>query len=129
MGKIQIIDTPEGHKLAVLPLEEFERLVELAEGAEDEAAHARVMERVARGEEEFMPIELVERMLAGESAVKVWREHRGLKVGELANAAGISHAYLSQIESGKREGSISALRRIADALKVAVDDLVPPPAA
>ncbi|MBA8819450.1 transcriptional regulator with XRE-family HTH domain [Ochrobactrum sp. P6BSIII] len=42
----------------------------------------------------------------------------------LADAAGISAPYLSQIESGAREGSLDALKKIAEALKVKIDKLV-----
>jgi transcriptional regulator with XRE-family HTH domain len=54
----------------------------------------------------------------------VWREYRGLKARELAEAAGISPPYLSQIENGEREGSFETMRKIADVLKVTIDDLV-----
>ena len=32
--------------------------------------------------------------------------------------------YLSQIENGRRTGSVGLLRRLADALRVEIDDLV-----
>ena len=64
------------------------------------------------------------RLLAGDNPVRVWREHRGLKTGELAEAAGLSQAYVSQIEAGRREGSIGALKAISKALTVNIDDLV-----
>ena len=50
--------------------------------------------------------------------------HRGLKQGELAAAAGIHPVYLSQIETGKRSGSTRTLAAIAKALGVIVDDLI-----
>ena len=55
--------------------------------------------------------------------VKVWREYRGLTQDALAAQAGISKAYLCQIETGKREGAIKTLRAISAALQVTVDDL------
>ncbi|MDP6342806.1 MAG: helix-turn-helix transcriptional regulator, partial [Alphaproteobacteria bacterium] len=75
--------------------------------------------------EELVPIELVDRLLAGESPVKVWREHRGMRQNKLAEAAGLKQPYLSQIEAGKREGSLDTMARIARALEVDLDDLVP----
>ena len=42
----------------------------------------------------------------------------------LAEAAGITQPYLSQIESGKRDGTIGTMKKIAEALKVTVDELV-----
>jgi transcriptional regulator with XRE-family HTH domain len=62
-------------------------------------------------------------MLAGESKVRVWREHRGLAAKALAKAARIAPAYPSQIEAGDREGSVATLRKIAAALRVDLDDI------
>ena len=64
------------------------------------------------------------RLLAGDNPVRVWREHRGIKVGELATATKLSQAYVSQIEAGKREGSLGAMKAIATALDVTADDLL-----
>ena len=57
-------------------------------------------------------------------ATRVWRQHRDLSVKALAEKAGIAPAYLSQIETGKRDGTLSTIKKIADALDVTVDDLV-----
>ncbi len=67
---------------------------------------------------------MVGRLIAGENKVRVWREHRGMTAAALADAAGISTPYLSQIESGKRDGSIDVMKRISSALRMTVDDLV-----
>jgi predicted transcriptional regulator len=90
---------------------------------EDIAAADEAMRKIEAGEE-LVPHVVVSRIIEGENCIRVWREHRGLKVGELAIAAGISQPYLSQLESGDREGSVDSLRKIADALRVAIDDLV-----
>jgi transcriptional regulator with XRE-family HTH domain len=42
----------------------------------------------------------------------------------LAERAGIAQPYLSQIETGKREGTLQTMKKIADALKLTVDDLI-----
>lgn len=120
---VQYIDTPAG-RMAVLPENEYRRIVEAAEDAEDFAAVAHFQQRLAAREEELVPAAMVTRLIAGESPVKVWREHRGMTARALADAAGLSQAYVSQIEGGKREGSIGALKAIADALGVTIDDLV-----
>ena len=44
---------------------------------------------------------------------------------QLATAARITGPYLSQIEPGKRVGTVVTLRAIARALSVSVDMLVP----
>ena len=72
----------------------------------------------------LIPAEYVYRMLDGENRVTVWREFRGLSGKELAKAAGIAPSYLSNIETGKRDGTIGTMKKIAEALKVTIDDLV-----
>ena len=47
-----------------------------------------------------------------------------MRAGELATAAGIANSYLSDIENGKKPGSINAMKRIAIALDVTIDDLI-----
>jgi transcriptional regulator with XRE-family HTH domain len=43
----------------------------------------------------------------------------------LAKRAGITQGYLSEIEIGRKSGDIRTLRKLADALKVSLDNLVP----
>jgi DNA-binding XRE family transcriptional regulator len=111
--------------MVVLPRSEYDALVEAAEMMADVAAYDRFKEKLAAGEEELIPAEFVYRLLDGENAVRVWREYRGISARELAAQAGLSAAYLSEIETGKKEGSLSALRKIAKALRVDLDDLFP----
>ena len=78
--------------------------------------------------EEIFPTELgvklSEAAWAGKSLVPVWREYRELTQTALAEASGVNWFYLSEIESGKKPGSVEALKRIADALRIGLDDLV-----
>ena len=78
---------------------EFERLVALLEDAEDVAAFDAAQRRLAIGDEELVPAAIADRLLARDSAVRVWREHRGLAGKVLAVRAGISALYLAQIEA------------------------------
>ena len=73
---------------------------------------------------ESFPIELADRLLAGENAVRVYRDHRGMTQNQLAGAAGINPLYLSQIERGVRTGSARTLAALAEPLGVDVDDLI-----
>ncbi len=123
MANIQFITTPDGAKMAVLPVEDLERLQNAAEEFSAVRAYDEAKRRLDAGEDELIPFEMTERMLDGESPIRVWREHRGLKAKELAVQAGISAAYLSEIEHGKKEPTVKSLRAIADALGVGLDDL------
>jgi DNA-binding XRE family transcriptional regulator len=116
--------TIDGEAFVALSRDAYDRLVEAAEDAADAAAIARFEQRLAAGEEEFVPSAMVDRILAGENLVRVWREHRGLTVSALAEMAGIAQPYLSQIETGKREGTLATMKKIAGALRVKLDDLV-----
>lgn len=118
-----IFKTPSGDEMVIIPRAEYETLLDAAEMNEDIAAFDRFHQRLAAGEEELIPAEFVNRLIEGEHAVRVWREYRGLTIKQLAETAGLAPAYISQIEAGKREGTIETLRKIAQALTVTLDDL------
>ena len=109
---------------AVLPYDEYTALIERVERFEDLSDCQDFEERLARGEEELIPGDVVERLVEGENPVRVWREHRGLTQEELGARTGLSGPYLSQIESGKREGTVKVFAALAKALDVDIDDLV-----
>ena len=73
--------------------------------------------------QESVPAELADRLIAGNNPVKVWREHRGLSQRALAAQAGLNFTYLSQIETGARRGSINTMKKLAQVLGVDLDDL------
>jgi ribosome-binding protein aMBF1 (putative translation factor) len=104
---------------------DYEALVRQAENAADAMQIREAEARVAAGEDEYVPVELTQRLMAGEVPVRVWRQHRGLSARSLAVRAGISAAYLSQIETGKKPGSFEAMAKLARALGVDMEDLEP----
>ena len=79
---------------------------------------------VAAGEETF-PHAVVMRLHAGAHPLRVFREHRGLTQAALAKAAGTDRQYLHQIEAGLCLGSAALLARLARALRIDLDALVP----
>ena len=72
-----------------------------------------------------VPHEVVRRELAGAHPVRAWREARGLKQVQLAAYAGISRAYLTQIETGERTGTLDVMVKLARNLRCMVEDLIP----
>ena len=52
------------------------------------------------------------------------RAQRGMSRRLLAASSGVSERYLAQLESGKGNASILVLKAVADAMHVAIDDLV-----
>ena len=104
---------------------DYEALVREAEDAADATQIREAEARVGAGEDEYVPIELTKRLMAGAAPVRAWREHRGLSARALASRAGISAAYLSQIETGRKPGSFATMAKLARALGVDMEDLEP----
>jgi DNA-binding XRE family transcriptional regulator len=124
---IQIIERDGEPEYAVVPIETYRRLLERAEEAADVRAFDEALAAVANGEDEVVPAEVARRLLSGEETpVRVWREYRGLTQAELAAMAGVGKSYLSQVERGSKAGSLRLMRRLATALGVDMEDLVPP---
>ena len=121
MKMAQILKDKTGKPaFAILDYADFERLLAAAEYAEDAQA---VRAALADGGE-VTPLELTERIVAGESPVRVWRERRELTQSDLTAKAGVTQSYIAGIEAGKRAGSVKALRAIADALGTDLDEIV-----
>lgn len=76
------------------------------------------------GSNSNLPQEVMEKLTVGnDSPIKVVRKFRGMTQGDLAEAAGISRPYLTEIETGRKDGSIRALKSIAGALDVSLEVL------
>lgn len=122
MTAVQFIVSPSGDELAVLPRAEYDRLIALAnEAAEDAADAAAYDEAKAEWERQGKPIippEVSALMLRGASLVTALRKWRGIKQTELAERAGLSQGYLSDLESRRRKGAPETLEAIAKALDV-----------
>jgi len=107
---------------------EYEALLTRLEDAEDAAAVAAHLAREeALGSEmaraNSLPVELVERLIARENPIRIWRLHRKLTQAALARNAGVSVTYLNEIEAGKKPGSAEAINKLAQALGVAIENL------
>jgi DNA-binding XRE family transcriptional regulator len=121
---IQVIERNGKPEWAILPYEEYLRLVEQAETLQDIQDYDRIKAAVESGEEEVIPAEVAYTLAEGENPVKVWREYRQLTQQQLAELVGMSVPYLSQIESGKRNASTRILVALSKALRITVDDLI-----
>jgi DNA-binding XRE family transcriptional regulator len=105
-----------------VPRADYEAMIRRIEDLEDVRALDEARTDPAREE---LPARLVRRLLSGkESRVALWRAHRGLSQRALAEKAGVQPGYLSEIESGKKPGSVKALAALARALDVEVEDLI-----
>ena len=107
---------------------EYDALISSLEDAQDlavvaaaEAREAALGKDVARAD--YLPIELVKRLSAGEHPIRVWRAHRGLTREALAAGAVVAPSYLSEIETRRKPGSFNAMARLAAALRVPLEDI------
>src|SRR5262249_47460453 len=116
-------------KTVTLRRSDYEALVERLEDVADIAALDDLYARLAAGGRkalaDYLSADLVERLVTGESPVRIWREPRGLSAQALAKRARLTPSYVSEIETGKNPGSLAAMAKIARALGVSLDDLVP----
>jgi len=117
---VQFIEQNGQRQYAVVPIDIYNDLLEKAEMQEDLEAYHKAK---ADAEDEMIPAEVVYRLL-DENKIKVWREYRGLTQAELAANCGIAQATIAQIEGGKRTGSLTVLKKLAEVLTLDLDDLV-----
>ena len=127
MNAIRLLaETPE---TVTISRADLDALIDAAENAEDIAsvrawnAFVAAAGRDAAIANSYTAAE-AKRLLAGESPVRIWREKRGLTQRALAAAAAIPAGYLSEIEAGKKPGSVAAYRALAKTLAVQMEDLV-----
>jgi hypothetical protein len=124
MNTLQIIRTPGGEELVVLPLADYEALLDRAdhkaEDADDIAIYeARKAELTAGGV--VLPPEVSAAILRGDSRLKAIRHWRDETQMHLSFKTDISQGYLSDLESGRRTGTPETVAKLAQALDVPVE--------
>ncbi len=125
MNHVQVIEKDGQPEYAVLPIELYHRLLELAEDAEDIRAADDAMSELASGGDELIPADVAHKLLQDEEQrLRIWREYRGLTQKELETRSGVQQGYIAQIESGKKTGGIDTLKKLAAALRINIDDLI-----
>jgi DNA-binding XRE family transcriptional regulator len=72
-----------------------------------------------------IPDDVLDQLAIGKDhPVKIIRKYRGLTQSTLAQSAGLSRPYLTEIETGRKSGSIAALQTLARALRVSPEILL-----
>lgn len=124
---VQFITSPGGEELAIMSRAHFDRLMERLEDMADAREAKAILGRVTRGKEEVFPAAIVRQTLSsGANRIRIWRDYRAMTAEKLAKAAGISRAYLTQIENGHRTGPAELYAKLAGILKVDMEMLMPP---
>lgn len=140
MSDVQYFISPDGTKMAIVNAMEYNRIFNFSQQFHKQVGNMTPQamqdvidlvnmktdwnDFVASGRH-YIPLDVFERVLDGEHPVRVYREWRGYKAIDLAKMAGVNQGYLSQVENGKKIGTIHFYRKIAEILNVSLDDLAP----
>ncbi|KMO13924.1 helix-turn-helix transcriptional regulator [Methylobacterium platani] len=119
--------TPSGEAIVILPEAEFERLHDLAEEAADARVLAASLTRLQAGDEELLNGDDLDALRAAPTPLAFWRGRRGLSAAALARQADLPEEHVSAVERGESIGDVQLYRRLARALGVEIEDLVPDP--
>ena len=115
--------TRKGKEFAVIPMAALRKLMEDAEMLADVKAYDAAKARLEDGSDELIPLEITERRLRGEPALRIWREHRKLTQEQLAKKAKVSRALIAAIETNRKSGSVSTWKRLGAVLGVGWEQL------
>lgn len=113
---VQFILSPAGEEMAVLPRAEYESLLAAAAQDDDEADTALFKARMAeleQGTAHHLPEDVSALMLRGHSLLTALRKSKEMTQTYVCFKTNISQGYLSDLESGKRGGSIEILKLLA----------------
>ena len=121
MSGPQIIRTPNGEELVVLPRAEYEALVERADHEAEDADDVAIYDARKAAGGGVLPPEVSAAILRGESRMKAIRNWRGETQLHLSSKTGIGQGYLSDLESGRRAGTTETIAKLAQALSVPVE--------
>src|SRR5208283_4211823 len=115
--------TRKGKEFAVIPVKDLQKLMEDAEMLADVKAYDAAKARLQAGDDELIPLEITERRLRGEPALRIWREYRKLTQEQLAKKSKLSRALIAAIETNRRSGSVSTWKKLGAALNVSWEQL------
>ncbi len=127
MSLVQIVKSPSGDEMVLIPKAEYDALLALAAEAAEDAADLAVYDaRMAEiaNDPHPLPPQVSAHILKGDRLLAAIRKWKGMTQVEVATAAGIAQGYLSDLEAGRRQGSTETLVRIAKAMEVPEDWLV-----
>lgn len=113
-----------------IPKAEYDALLDRLEEAEDALVVKHFRESVDTqgwdaATKDCLPIDLVERKLAGEHPVRIWRAQRKLTLRALGELAHLPASYISEIENFTKPGSYPAFAKIARALDLPIEAVGP----
>jgi DNA-binding XRE family transcriptional regulator len=114
---VRYFTSPEGEEMAVLPKAEFEALSEMVD-------HASALSEYRSGKLPGLTPDETRAFIEAPSPLAFWRRYRGLTQIALSQAAGVAQNYLSELENGRRAGSVEVWLRLSRALDLPVEQIV-----
>ena len=120
MDEPQMIRTPSGDEMVIIPRAEYEALVAAAhnEDEDDVAVYDARKAELAASRNGLLPPPVSEAMIKGDSLLRALRRWRDITQSDLAAKAEVGQGYLSDLESRRRTGAPETLRRLAQALGI-----------
>jgi len=128
MTNLQIIHSPNGEEMVVLSRQEYDQLIHRAYDAADsqDAALAAIqLEKIQTGKTALIPAPVAHAIaIDGVHPIKAWRDYHGWTGAELAQKTKLARTTISQIETGKRKGTVAAYKALAKAFGTSVTSLI-----
>ena len=117
MSSITYVKTPGGEEFAILPRRDLEALSAALK-------HTKALADHRSGRDPGLSAKKMRALLAAPTPLAFWRRERGLTQVALARRAGVTQNYLSDLETGKREGRVAHWRALSKALDLPLEDLL-----
>ena len=114
-------------EVAILPRKDYEALAAKAQEVDEDLGTARIVARARKEIAAGMPLipkEVVDRIARGDNALRALRQWRGKTQLYVSHKTNVGQGYISDLERGRRKGTIAVLKKIADVLKVPLDLIV-----
>ena len=121
--KPQIITTPEGGELVVIPRDDYEQPKSMARVSDEEddeecALYDERKAELASGQDDRLPPEVSASMLRGDCLLVALRNWRRGTQNQLSQQTILAQGYISDLEAGRRRGTKETLTLIAEALRI-----------
>jgi Helix-turn-helix len=114
----QIVRTPSGDEMVILPKRDYDALLEALEELEDVAAYDAAKEYLTSSDVPPYPTSLNALFGHGKRRVAVLREWRGLSVAELAAHSCLPTERIAEMEAGTQMQTAEEAAKLAGALNV-----------
>ena len=103
----------DGKPYVMIPLQEYHAMSKNGQKSTDKKSSSH---------SSGLPADLIETLKSSDQhPIRVIRKYQKLTQQDLAAKAEISRPFLTEIETGKKNGSLQAIKQIADALDVSID--------